>query len=873
MRQYLDVKEQYPDAFVFFRLGDFYEMFFEDAVEGARLLDLTLTTRDKGREDAVPMCGVPHHAVQGYIAKLLALGRKVVMCEQMEDPRLAKGLVKRAVTRIITPGVVLDEEQLDAKSPSYLAAVALLPKGCFGLAFLDVTTGEFRATEIQGEDALADELARVEPKEVLLPSGADEKVRRLCGSFRACCVSDVAPPGHAAEERAFVAKTLGVPAEDLPSETAAILAAAMALRYALATQPMGSLPVVRLVPYKSGDHLVIDDSSRANLEIFATLMTREKRGSLLGVLDQTLTPMGGRMLRRWLAFPLLDVVSIRRRQDAVEFLVEHASLRQRLRDVLRGIADLERLAGRARLGVATPRDLVSLRRSLERLPDLVDTLRSEPGALLDPPELLDLGSDDLGDVAGMIGRAIVDDPPTAVKDGGVIRRGYSAELDELVAIREGGQEAILAIEARERERTGIASLKVKYNRVFGYFIEVTRANLKAVPPDYVRKQTLVGGERFVTPELQEYEQKVLHAEERQVELEARLFEELRREVASAAPRIAKAAARIARLDTLAALAEVAHRHGYVRPLVDDSEVIELEDSRHPVVELLAAPGGFVPNDIRLDPKSEQILVVTGPNMSGKSTILRQVALIALMAQAGSFVPARSAHLGVVDRIFTRVGAADNLARGESTFMVEMRETANILRHATRRSLVVLDEIGRGTSTYDGVSIAWAVAEYLHDVVGAKTLFATHYHELCALEHFRQRVRNVNVAVREWRGEVVFLRRLVPGGTNRSYGIQVAKIAGLPGKVVDRAQEILSRLEQEKPGPGGTSGQLDLFAALGEHTVPVARKSQAGRDDTHSEALRELEEWILRIDPNTMTPIEALTTLAAMRARFTRKADS
>jgi DNA mismatch repair protein MutS len=871
MRQYLEVKERYPEAMVFFRLGDFYEMFFEDAVEGARLLGLTLTTRDKGREDAIPMCGVPHHAAQGYVAKLIELGRKVVICEQMEDPRQAKGIVKRGVTRVVTPGVVLDEEQLEAKAPCYLGAVIPAPDGGrFGLAFLDVTTGEFRATELAGAAALIDELGRVEPRELLQPQGdtAAQALAPVRQAFPRICATTVAEAPDAARDDALLLEALGGRGHELGLGPLAAAAAAAAVRYARATQPAGSLPLTRIVPYEPADFLVVDESSKANLELTRTLMTREKRGSLLGVLDETLTAMGGRALRHWLAFPLLDVAQIRRRQDAVELLVERAALRQRLRAELREIADLERLAGRARLGVATPRDLGCLRRSLERLPAVAALLRAELAEVLDPPALLDPGEDELADVAAAIARTLVDDPPLALKDGGVIRRGFSAELDELVDIREGGKGAILAIEARERERTGIGSLKVRYNRVFGYYIEVTRANLKAVPADYTRKQTLAGAERFVTPELAEYEAKVLGAEERQFELETRLFEALRREVGAAAPRLAAAGARLAALDALAALAEVAHTSGYVRPEVDEAELLELEDCRHPVVERLAAPGGFVPNDVRLDPRGEQMLVITGPNMAGKSTVLRQVALITLMAQMGGFVPAKRARLGVVDRIFTRVGASDNLARGESTFMVEMRETAAILRSATRRSLVVLDEIGRGTSTYDGVSIAWAVAEYLHDVVGAKTLFATHYHELCALERVRPRVRNYNIAVREWKEEIVFLRRLVPGGTNRSYGIQVARLAGLPRAVITRAREILDGLEEGRGELAMEKAQLSLFfnaaaAASGPGRPP---RAEPPGDGVHA-GLSAVEQQLLAVDPNAITPLEALTLLSDLRRRL------
>jgi DNA mismatch repair protein MutS len=868
MRQFLDVKDRHPDAIVFFRLGDFYEMFFEDAITAARLLDLTLTTRDKGKEDAVPMCGVPHHAARGYVARLVELGHKVVIAEQVEDPRLAKGIVKREVVRIVTPGVQLDEEALDAKAPRYLAAVVPVgARGPFGLAYLDVTTGEFRATSVGDVDALADELARIDAKELLADAVHFDQdggvLAKLGARFRGLVLSPAPVPDEAAARDRLDEAVGGAPAE-LARLPGAARAAAAAVDYARATQPGGALPLVRLAATMAGDTLVLDEACQQNLELTQTLLERRKRGSLLGVLDECVTAPGGRLLRRWLLFPLTDVAQIRRRQDAVEVLVAEASLRAELRRELGDVYDLERLAGRIKLGTASPKDLLALRRSLERLPELAALLGRIPGAALAPTELLTWASTELGPLAAVavdIAKTLVDDPPPALGQGPLLRPGAHAEADELRALADGGKDQILAIEAREKERTGIASLKVRYNRVFGYYLEVTRSNLRAVPADYVRKQTLANAERYITPELAELEAKVLGAEDKLAALERQAFDALRKRVAARLGELMAAAGRVATLDVACALAEVAHRRGWVRPVVDDGERLEIEDGRHPVVEELAAAGGFVPNDCALEPSGAQILVITGPNMAGKSTYMRQVAQIALLGQMGSFVPAKRAHLGVCDRMFTRVGAADNLARGESTFMVEMRETAHILAHATRRSLVVLDEIGRGTSTYDGVSIAFAVAEYLLDAVGAKTLFATHYHELTALAARKSRVKNVSMAVREQAGQVVFLRRVVDGGAPKSYGIEVARLAGLPRSVVARARQVLAELEESE---GRSSAQLELLgpgARGGPAPAPSSPPLPAGAHDVCAR--------LSDLDPDHLTPIQALAALADLKHRLTK----
>ncbi len=820
MRQYLEIKGAHPDAILFFRLGDFYEMFFEDAVLAARKLDLTLTTRDKGRDDAIPMCGVPHHAARTYIARLTELGHKVVLCEQTEDPKQAKGLVKREVVRIVTPGIVLDDEVLDPRQGRYVAAV-VPDRGGFGLAWLDVSTGELRATEVGDAEALAGELARVAPREVLIGDGDlgdGGRLAMLPPRLRGVAWNPVVRAA-AAEARVILGSALIDDAAPALAALAAggelaLRAAADAVRYARDTQPAGVLPIARLSVQAPGAAVVLDEAAIRNLELCATLIGNRTDGSLLGAIDDTCTAPGARLLRRWLLYPLTEVAPIRRRQDAVEYLVGRPALRAAARSELDHIADLERLAGRVSLGVATPRDLGKLRDSLQRLPELAAVLAGRgEAAPVEVPQLLRLDPhmiDVLLGLAGELAAALVDEPPASAKEGGFIRAGHCARVDEHRGLTDGGKDAVLAIEARERDRTGIPVLKVRYNRVFGYYIEVSRPHLARVPADYVRKQTIAGGERFVTAELAELEGKILAAQESLIARELELFAALCARVAAQTARLAAAGAAVAQVDCCAALAEVAHHHGYVRPEVDDGAVIDIVDGRHPVVERAVARGAFVPNDCKLDPDGEQILLITGPNMAGKSTYMRQVAHTVLLAQIGAFVPAAAARIGLVDRIFTRVGAADDLSRGESTFMVEMRETAAILAGAGRRSLVLLDEVGRGTSTFDGVSIAWAVTEYLHDSIGCRTLFATHYHELCALAASRPRIRNLQAAVREHRGEIVFLRRIVAGAASRSYGIDVGRLAGLPRTVVARARQILAELERGRELDHGS--QLGLFAA-------------------------------------------------------------
>jgi len=878
MRQYLDVKARYPDAILFFRLGDFYEMFYEDAVYVAGALNLTLTSRDKGKEDPVPMCGIPYHAARGYLTRLTELGHRVAICEQMEDPRAVRGIVRRDVVRVVTPGVILDEESLDPRRPCYVAAVAGDARRGWGLAFLDVTTGSFRATEAATVEALCDELARAEPSELLVRKSDRELSATIKRAYPRLPQTELKESEGAEGALRGLQSALGTAWDPaLPSRSpVAAEASAVVLRYARDTQPTAPLPITGLEVFRSAESLIIDYQARAHLELTETLLDRRRTGSLLDGLDQTRSAMGGRLLRRWLLFPLVDVAAIRRRHDAVERLVAAHGARDAARQALAHIGDLERLTARARLGVATPRDLAALGAGLAQLPALAEALRGAAEseiAASDPQNLAALGDDLAQDIAARLQSTLRDDAPAITKEGGYVRPGVSAELDELQAIASGGRDGLSTIEQRERERTGIASLKIKSNSVFGFYIEVTRSHLGRVPEDYVRKQTVANAERFVTAELGEYEAKILNADERRISLELEIFTALRNEVAEAAPRLLALAGRVASVDVLGALAEVAHRGGYCRPEVDDSGLIDITEGRHPVVERLSAAGGFVPNDIRLDPESEQLLIVTGPNMAGKSTLIRQVALTVVLAQMGSFVPARAARVGVCDRVFTRVGAGDDLARGESTFLVEMRETAHILRYATARSLIILDEIGRGTSTYDGVSIAWAVAEHLHDSVGAKTLFATHYHELCALADTHPRVRNVSVAAREWEGGVVFLRKLQPGGASRSFGIEVAKIAGLPTPVLARARGILAALESggaeaargapRSAAPAEPAPQMDLrFTGRDTAASVTVAPPRAQGDDEVLARLRALE-------PDDLTPRQALDVLADLKKKLTR----
>ena len=852
MRQYLDLKAQVPDAILLFRLGDFYEMFFEDAVDASAALDIALTSRSKG-DERIPMCGVPHHSARGYIAKLVAAGRKVALCEQIDD---GARMMRREITRILTPGMVIEDELLDPLQSHRLAAIAAVD-GALGVAFLDLSTGSLRAAEVKGAAALLEELWRHAPSEILRPAGFP--VDLLGTEFQTSGVPSQEVPDLAKAEVAARVKGLQL---DGPLGAAAAQAVAALLTYAEETQRRKPSHVDRVQVYRPSEHLALDDSSRRNLEVTRTLRDGTREGSLLWAMDQTSTAMGARLLADWLLAPLTDLGAIAARHDAVEELFDRPLLRQQLRAQLRQVRDLERLSGKLALGQGNPREMKALGASLLQLPGLQKALEGSTGARL---AHLAAQLDGLQALAGTLDRAIADEPPLQVKEGGVFRPGHHAALDELTALARDGRTTLAALETKERQRTGIGSLKVRYNKVFGYFIEVTSANLKLVPPDYVRRQTTVGAERFVTEELKQFEEKVLGADEQRLALEARLFEELRLLACAELPRLRSAAGALAEIDVLLSFALVAAEQRYVRPSLDDSDVLEIEEGRHAVVERMLAGTAFVPNDIRLDRESCQLLILTGPNMAGKSTVLRQLALTVLLAQAGSFVPARRARIGRCDRIFTRVGASDNLSRGQSTFMVEMTETAQILAQATPRSLVILDEIGRGTSTFDGLSIAWAVAEQLHDHVGARTVFATHYHELTDMSRDRPRVRNASMLVREVGGKVLFLRKLVEGGTSRSYGIEVARLAGLPATVIARAKEILANLE---------SGELD---ETGRPALARAKRSPGHPSVAPQLALFQppagsaLERELSAIDLSTLTPLQALNLLAEWQARIARAA--
>ena len=845
IRQYLQIKDRYRDAILFFRLGDFYEMFFEDAERASKVLDIALTSRNRNGESSVPLCGVPYHAANPYIGKLLDAGYKVAICEQVEDPKTAKGVVQREVVRVITPGTVTEGEALDARDNNFLIAVSRGKKE-YGLALTDVTTGEFRFTQVEDYASLVDEIGRVRPAEILLSEEDGAFLEQLRGDFPGAHFSPIAPLcfSRRALEGLESPAAGSVPAEE--EWTLGICAASAILSYLEESLPDALKALREPQAYRASQYLLLDETTRRNLELLRDFQGN-KKNSLLGILDCTLTPMGARRLRQWILYPLLDERIIRRRQEGVEEMVEDYKARQDLRADLQCVQDLERLGGKAVSGSAQARDLVAIKASLRALTPIRQRLR-ELGAEI----FTSIGGEmrELSDVIELVERAIVDEPPATLKDGGFIRAGFHSELDTLRSVRSDAKNWISRLENSERKRTGINSLKVRYNRIFGYYIEITKANLKLVPPDYVRKQTMMNGERYITPELKEYEVKVLTSEEESLKLEQSLFEEIRQKVAAHYGEMKQTSDALANLDVLLSLAEAAHSRHFVRPKVDSGLTLSIREGRHPVVEAALGRGAFVANDCRMDPESQQILILTGPNMAGKSTYMRQVALIVLLAQMGSFVPAAEAHIGLVDRIFTRIGAADSLSRGESTFMVEMKETAHILRHATHRSLILLDEVGRGTSTFDGISIAWSVAEHLHDApLRPRTLFATHYHELTDLALTKERVKNFNFAVKEWKGEVIFLRSLVEGAANHSYGIHVARLAGLPPSVVQRAREILKNLE---------GGELD------ERGQP--RLAQGSRPDDPAQmtlfaaAEHKLREELQKIDVSTLTPIEALNLL-------------
>ena len=858
IRQYLQIKSQYPDAILFFRMGDFYEMFFEDAQVASKELDIALTSRDKGHKDSIPLCGVPHFAVEPYISKLLQRGYRVALCDQVEDPKLAKGIVKREVIRVYTPGLSMDSAHLGTGENNYLMGFCAEGE-VFGLAFLDISTGEFKTCQISGFDAFMNEALRNEPKEVLTPQRFQE--HPLFDRFKKQFENGVITFLDDSKFDASEPPSPGDQQTALPHFPLAALATAMVLRYAEDNQKRTLSHLQHLSVYQVQDFMVIDETTKRNLELVHSLFDQGKRGSLFWVLDETVTGMGSRKLKQWIHYPSIDIREIEGRLEGVSELKEKKIERKHIRESLKGIQDIERLTSRIFLGYANARDLIGLKKSLQHLPHLK--------ALLQPfevPLLKKIISEmnDFGDLVQLLEASIVDDPPLTLREGGILKSNYRQELDELRAISKEGKGWILQLEVEEKRKTGIPSLKIRYNQVFGYYIEVTKSNLHLVPNHYERKQTLVNAERFITPELKEFEAKVLGAEEAICQLEYRLFEEIRGTVAKEAHRLQQTASVVALLDVLGSLAEVADRYHYVRPALHEGHDIVIRDGRHPVLERMTLQERFVPNDTILDHEQNQILVITGPNMAGKSTYLRQVALIVLMAQMGSFVPAGEAQIGVIDRIFTRIGAMDNIVMGQSTFMVEMNETARILNQATSRSLIILDEIGRGTSTFDGLSIAWAVAEYLHDLplLRPKTLFATHYHELTELPITKERVKNLNVAVKEWNGEIIFLRKIVEGGASRSYGIQVARLAGLPPKVIERAKEILFNLEK---GELDTSGMPKIATTKKPVSKPQP-SPQLALFDPPDPVRSELKR--LKIDE--LTPLEALHVLDELKRKVEKE---
>ena len=868
MRQYADAKALHPDAILFFRLGDFYEMFFDDAVVASSVLGITLTSRNKESPTSEPMAGVPHHSAHGYIARLLAAGHKVAICEQLADPSKVKGIVPRAVVRVVTPGLVTDDDQLEARENHFLCALEHLEGHGYGVALLDLSTGELSAATLPDAAQAVGEVSRASAREVLLGLGAadlEPTLREIVP--RAVLRAPSAAPAVEATLDAVLGVEGGADARRTHGP-AALAAAARVLAFAADCSPRAPLPVRRVGLLDVAHAMRVDETTQAHLELVRAA-DGGRAGTLLDTIDRTITAAGARALRRRVLAPLTDVGAIRARLDQVELLVIHARVRCELRSCLQGMPDLERLAVRVALGQATPRDLGLLRDGLAKIPGLRAAIESLPASerALAGLELSDDPSQDplVSDLAGLLGAALVERPPTLEREGSYIKDGFDEELDAARRTSRDGAALIVALEAKLREDTGAQGLRVRYNSVFGWYIEVTRSHLSKVPPTFRRKQTVATGERFSTDALDQLAADIESADERARERESGIWSRLVEQARRAEPRVRELSRRIAEIDVAAALAEVAHQNDYARPEVDGSEVIEIVDGRHPVVEQHAAKGRFVPNDTSLDTDGKRLYLVTGPNMAGKSTLMRQVALIALLAQAGSYVPARRARIGVVDRLLSRVGASDNLARGESTFMVEMRETAGILRAATRKSLVILDEIGRGTSTYDGLSIAWAVAEHLHDDVKCRALFATHYHELTELSKTAPHVCNVSVSAREHDGAVVFLHRLTDGPASRSYGVAVAKLAGVPDKVLGRARALLEAFEAGgRPAAGGEPApgearrlpgddQLGLFGPPAE---PPLKKGERGV----LAALRDA-------DVDRMTPLDALTLVAKLKRRL------
>lgn len=874
MQKYLETKEQYKDCILFYRLGDFYEMFFDDAITVSRELEITLTGKSCGQEERAPMCGVPYHAVDGYLTRLVAKGYKVAICDQVEDPKQAKGLVKREVTRIVTPGTILDAQAIDETKNNYIICIVYIADR-YGVSVADITTGDYFVTELPDGGKLKDEIYRFMPSEIICNeafymSGLDledlkERFHMAVYSLESWYFDDTACREKLMEHF----KVSSLAGLGLSDYDCGVLSAGALLQYLLETQKNDLSHMTRIIPYTTGKYMMLDSSTRRNLELCETLREKQKRGSLLWVLDKTKTAMGARMLRKFIEQPLIEKQEILRRLDAVEELKQSAISREEIREYLSPVYDLERLITRITYGTANPRDLTAFAGSLSMLPPIRYLLEEMESSLLKDiyAEL-----DPLEDLCTLVQNAIADEPPLAMKEGGIIRDGYNEEVDTLRRAKSEGKDWLAKLEQDEREKTGIKTLRIKYNKVFGYYLEVTNSYKELVPDYYTRKQTLANAERYITPELKELEDTILGAEDKLYALEYELYCTIRDTIAAEVKRIQTTAKAIASLDVFSSLALVAERNNYVRPKINESGKIDIKDGRHPVVEQMIPNGTFICNDTLLDDKKQRVSIITGPNMAGKSTYMRQAALIVLMAQIGSFVPASGADIGLVDRIFTRVGASDDLASGQSTFMVEMTEVANILRNATSKSLLILDEIGRGTSTFDGLSIAWAVVEYISDskLLGAKTLFATHYHELTELEGKIDNVNNYCIAVKEKGDDIVFLRKIVKGGADKSYGIQVAKLAGVPDLVIDRAKEIVEELVNE-----------DITIRVSE--IAVGGKDSGAKKKAKPKKYDEMDlaqfslfdtvkdddvlEELKNIDVGNLTPIDALNTIYRLQNKL------
>jgi len=867
--QYLAIKSEYPDAILFFRMGDFYEMFFDDAKVASRILDIALTSRNKKESKPIPMCGVPYRSINNHISRLIEKGHKVAICDQVEDAAQAKGLVKREVTQVITPGMILDNQFLDADHNNFILSMTCNQK-TYGVAALDISTGTFRITETDQFASVAEELQRINPSEILFPDNTDSIMHyNELLPFVSDKLVSYPPPnnfsptlGHEILIDQF--QTRSLEGFGCAHYQPAIGAAGALLTYVKETQKRAVPHITRIEPYELSHYLCIDETSARNLELTRNSRSSSKKGSLLGILDHTQTAMGSRLLAKWIQYPLLDAHQVNLRLNAVDAALNRIDIQKQIVKFLKNVYDLERLSGKIALNQCTAQDLTALKQSVFHLPQiwtLLDELETD--IFKSRPDL-----EQLLEMARLIDRAIREDAPPTIRDGGIIKTGFNADLDELILISRDGKKYMAQLETDERLSTGIQNLKVKYNKVFGYFIEISKAQAKNVPANYVRKQTLVNAERFITEELKEFEAKVLGAEEKRASMEYDIFCDIRDEIVKNNKAIQQAANFSAMVDCLMSFAEIASTNSYVRPNIWEKQELIIQEGRHPVIEKMITAERFVPNSIVMNNTDKQIYMITGPNMSGKSTVLRQTALIVIMAQIGSFVPAESVSMPVFDRIFTRVGASDNLSQGQSTFMVEMEETANILNNATSRSLVVMDEIGRGTSTYDGVSIAWAVAEYLHDwqQTGVKTLFATHYHELIALEKLKPRIKNFNIAVRQDGDQIIFLRQLKDGGVNQSYGIQVARLAGIPDVVIERAKAILAKIEtthQATQKAKSDRNRVSEKKSLETKTIQSKARAQLSLFNTHE---KNIVRELMSIDISNTTPLDALTFLSKLQKK-------